>query len=412
MSHPRLRFAWFAGAVRGDRGISRALLAILLAVIVVAVAATGVVVGRVTDDDEQQDAAQGTTAPDGTPGESEPVSVTDGLVSAARAATGVVTVVSVVDAQSPFAPRGVGEGSGFVLDRDGRIVTAEHVVDGAASIHVAFPDGTKADARLVAADPLLDLAVIEVDVPSAVLEPLPLGRAESLRVGETVLAIGTPFGLAQSVSAGIVSALERQITAPNGFTLGNAIQTDAPVNHGNSGGPLLDTEGRVIGVNVQIADSGVDANVGVGFAAAIDEGAREAIEEMTRGRTPVHAWLGVSLDEIDAILATSGEAPATAGALVTGIVAGGPAAEAGLRGGTVVTRVDGVDYCLGGDVVVAVEGTAVTDVGDLQTALVALDPGDTVELDVVRADGSRDTVSVTLGTQPTAAPPPTTGCAP
>jgi S1-C subfamily serine protease len=387
--------------------MSRTLLAVVLAALVVAVAAAGLVVGRATDDDGQG-ATQETTARDETQADDGSPTAREDLVSTARAADGVVTVVSVVDEAG--VQRGVGEGSGFVLDRQGRILTAEHVVEGAASIHVAFPDGTKTDARLVAADPLLDLAVIEVDVPSAALDPLPLGRAEALRVGQTVVAIGTPFGLAQSVSAGIVSGLERQITAPNGFTLGNAIQTDAPVNHGNSGGPLLDTEGRVVGVNVQIADSGVDANVGVGFAVAIDGGAREAIEELARGRTPAHAWLGVSIDEIDAILATSGEAPATAGALVTGIVAGGPAADAGLRGGTTVTRVDGVDYCLGGDVIVDVEGDPVTDVGDLQTALAGLDPGETVRLGLVRADGSRDTATVTLGTQPTTAPPPTTGC--
>ena len=153
-----------------------------------------------------------------------------------------------------------------MLDEEGHIVTDDHVVDGASAINVAFADGTKADATLLATDPLLDLAVIQVDVDAATLKPLALGKAETLRVGEAVVAIGNPFGLERSVSAGIVSALGRQITAPNGFTLSNAIQTDAAINHGNSGGPLLDEDGHVIGVNAQIADSGVDANVGIGFA--------------------------------------------------------------------------------------------------------------------------------------------------
>lgn len=261
--------------------------------------------------------------------------------SASRSsARGRWLAVATVTQESGFGPssESVAEGSGFVLDEDGRIVTNDHVVEGATEIDVAFADGTKADATLLATDPLLDLAVIQVDVDAATLAPLRLGEAETLRVGEAVVAIGSPFGLERSVSAGIVSALGRQITAPNGFTLSNAIQTDAAINHGNSGGPLLDEDGQVIGVSAQIADSGVDANVGIGFAVALDEAAREAIASLARGETVAHAWLGVSLDDVDAILATSGEVEATQGALVTGLVAGGPADDAGFRGGTTLGR--------------------------------------------------------------------------
>jgi S1-C subfamily serine protease len=389
------------------------LLSFLVAAVAVAGIGAGVVIERAADDGSPSSSAPVESTPDASPDEPSS-STTDSIVDAAEAASGVVSVLATMAQGSGFGPSGesVAEGSGFVLDEEGRIVTNDHVVDGASEIDVAFADGTKADATLLATDPLLDLAVIQVEVDAATLEPLRLGRAETLRVGETVVAIGNPFGLERSVSAGIVSALGRQITAPNGFTLSNAIQTDAAINHGNSGGPLLDDDGQVIGVNAQIADSGVDANVGVGFAVALDEAAREAIASMAQGETVEHAWLGVSLDDVDAILATSGQLEATQGALVTGVVAGGPADEAGFRGGTALTTIDGAQYCLGGDVVVAVDGATVREVGDLQHAVAALAPGTTVDVEVVRSDGSRVTLEVELGTQPTTAPEATTGCGP
>lgn len=218
-----------------------------------------------------------------------------------------------------------------MIERAGHILTSEHPIEGAQKVHVSFADGTKVHATVVGSDLLLDLAVLKVTVPQATLRPLALGKAERLRLGDPVVAIGSPFGLDRSVSAGIVSGLHRQITASNGFTLSNSIQTDAPVNHGNSGGPLLDAYERVVGVNAQIADSGVNANVGVAFAVALDGPVRKAIKELLAGRAVRHAWLGVSLDGIDAILATSGRVPATAGALITGVVAGGPAEAAGTK---------------------------------------------------------------------------------
>ena len=331
---------------------------------------------------------------------------------AAAAAPGVVSIASTFSVQSRVGPEEevVGTGSGFVLDRAGHILTSDHVIEDASRIHVSFADGTKAHATVVSKDPLLDLAVLKVNVKAATLHPLGIGFAENLHLGDPLVAIGNPFGLERSVSAGVVSGLHRQITAPNGFTVSNAVQTDTPINHGNSGGPLLDGSGRVIGVNAQLADTGVDANVGVAFAIAIDQAARRAIKEMIAGRAVHHAWLGASLDDIDAILATSGRVHAAVGALITGVVAGGPAAKSGIRGGSTIASIDGVNYCLGGDIVTAVDGTRVADTATLQSAIGKDAPGRKVKLSLVRAGGARTTITVRLGTQPTTNPETTTGC--
>jgi S1-C subfamily serine protease len=329
----------------------------------------------------------------------------------AATVAGVVSIFVTTTVQTPFQEEeAVSEGSGFVLDREGRILTNHHVVEGASKIHVAFADGTKVHAKLLGYDPLHDLAVIKVSVKASTLHPLQLGRSEEARLGEPVIAIGNPFGLERSVSAGVVSGLRRQITAPNGFTISDSLQTDAAINHGNSGGPLLDANGRVIGVNAQIADSGVNANVGVGFAVAMNATVRSDIAVLRRGGTVRHGWLGVALGDIDAILATSGKVRAKEGALVTGIVYGGPGEKAGLRGGTQGIQVDGVGYCIGGDIVTAVAGQPVKAPQDLQAAVAARRPGDTLALTVVRSNGSKTTLKVKLGTQPTTAPEVTSGC--
>jgi S1-C subfamily serine protease len=331
---------------------------------------------------------------------------------AAASASGVVSIESTFDVQSRVGTdeQVVGTGSGFVLDRSGRLLTSDHLIEDAAKIHVSFADGTKVHARLVGKDPLLDLAVLKVDVPASTLHPLTIGYAESLHLGDPLVAIGNPFGLDRSVSVGVVSGLHRQITAPNGFTISNAVQTDTPINHGNSGGPLLDGNGRVVGVNAQLADSGVDANVGVAFAVAFDQSARRAIRTLMSGQAVHHPWLGVSLSDIDAILATSGRVHSTTGALIRGVVAGGPAATAGLRAGSSITRVDGVGYCLGGDIITAVAGTKVADAAALQSAIGHYAPGAALKLAVVRAGGRHATLTVKLGTEPTTNAQATTGC--
>ena len=331
---------------------------------------------------------------------------------AASAVPGVVSIESTFRYQSRAGTDQeiVGTGSGFVLDRAGRILTSEHLIENATKIHVSFADGTKVHATVVRDDPLLDLAVLKVKVRTSTLHPLVIGFAENLHLGEQLVAIGNPFGLDRSVSVGVVSGLHRQIIAPNGFTVSNAVQTDTPVNHGNSGGPLLDANGRVVGVNAQLADSGVDANVGVAFAIAIDQPARRAIRELMAGRSVHHSWLGVSLADLDAILATSGRVGATAGALITGVVVGGPAARAGIRGGSSITNIDGVSYCLGGDIVTAVDGREVMDAAGLQTAISQYIPGSTVKLTIVRPSGRRVTRAVKLEAEPTSKPAATAGC--
>ena len=343
---------------------------------------------------------------------------TGSLAAMARAASaGVVTIqatASVNTPPSPFRPPSseeeVASGSGFVLDAQGHILTSQHLIAGATKIHVALADGHKKHAELVASDPLLDLAVLVVDVPAATLHPLPLGAAEALRPGDSVVAVGNPFQLERSVSSGVVSALHREMLAPNGFTVANAIQTDVAINHGSSGGPLLDIGGNVVGVAAQIADSGVDANVGVAFAVAIDPVARRAITTLKTGGTVRHPWLGAALADIDAILATSGRVASQWGALITGVVVDGPAARAGLNGGSQIATVDGASYCVGGDIIVAVAGRKVTDAGDLAAALASRKPGDEIKLAVVRASGGKDVITLTLGTAPTSAPDVTTGC--
>ena len=331
---------------------------------------------------------------------------------AASAVPGVVSIESTFRVgPTPGNAREVaGTGSGFVLDRSGHVLTSEHLIKNATKIHVSFADGTKVHARVVGDDPFLDLAVLAVHVKASTLHPLAIGFAESLHLGDPLVAIGNPFGLDRSVSVGVASGLHRLITAPNGATVSNAVQTDAPINHGNSGGPLLDEHGRVVGVNAQLADSGVDANVGVGFAIAIDQPARRAIKQLVAGRSVRHSWLGVSLADVDAILATSGRVGAMNGALVTGVAAHGPAARIGIRGGTSITRIDGVSYCLGGDIVTAVDGRRVMGVASLETAINHYVPGARVKLTVVRIPGRRVTLTIKLAAAPLSDPGITAGC--
>ncbi len=383
----------------------RTFLAPSVAALVLVASSAGYLVGRSTD----SEAKAAPTA------QVAPAAVRASVAAPPRTATAIAAaavpgVVSITSTVSGTTSSGVAGGTGFVLDRTGRILTNEHVVADASAVHVSFADGTKANAKVLAEDKLLDLAVIKVSVPSSVLKPLPLGSSDSLRLGDSVMAIGNPFGLDRSVSVGVVSGVHRQIQAPNGFTLSNAVQTDAAINHGNSGGPLLDFAGRVVGVNAQIADSGVNANVGVGFAIAIDTVVKRAIASMTQGKAVQHPWVGVSLDEVDAILGTSGRVKASSGVLLTGIVPGGPAAKAGLRGGSSIAQVDGAQYCVGGDIVTAVGGVKVTTSGELQTAVSTFGPGATVKFAIVRANGQKTSVPVTLGTQPATPPNTTTGC--
>ena len=266
------------------------------------------------------------------------------------------------------------EGSGFVVDTKGDIVTNQHVVDGASSITVTFQNGKKAKATLVGTDKSTDIAVIKVqNVPASLLHPLSLGDSSTVLPGQSVVALGSPFGLPETMTAGIVSAINRTIQAPNNFSIAGAIQTDAAINHGNSGGPLIDAAtGKVIGVNAQIeSDSG--GNDGVGFAIPINA-AKNVATTLIAGGTVQHAYLGVSV----------ADATGSAGAVVRCVVTGSPADKAGLKAGDVVT---------------AVGGTSVASADDLTAGVSSYSPGDTANLTVDR-NGTTKTLSVTFGNRP------------
>jgi len=264
-------------------------------------------------------------------------------------------------------------------------VTNHHVVADGGSISVSLWNGRTFDAVLVGADPSTDLAVVRIDAPQSLLTPLGLADSSEVAVGDAVLAIGSPFGLEGTVTSGIVSALHRQMTAPNNFTINDTIQTDAAINHGNSGGPLLDRKGRVIGVNAQIeSDSG--GSDGVGFAIPSST-VRSIVRQLIESGEGQHAYLGIEM------VAVPG------GVAVTRVRSGTPAEQATLRAATSTETVDGQERPTGGDVIVAFAGKDVTSAAALQSAVDAMRPGDRVTITILR-DGKRQTVDVTLATRP------------
>jgi S1-C subfamily serine protease len=279
------------------------------------------------------------------------------------------------------------QGSGFVYDRNGHVVTNQHVVEGpsAGSISVRFWDGRTYSAEIVGTDPSTDLAVVKVDAPASVFEPLRLGDSGDVGVGDSVVAMGSPFGLEGTITSGIVSALHRQMTAPNEFKITDSIQTDAAINHGNSGGPLLDSLGRVIGVNAQI-ESESGGNDGVGFAIPSNT-VRWIVGQLVETGSAEHAYLGVEF------------VPVPSGVAVTEVRPGTPAEEAELRAATGTTTVNGQQLPTGGDVIVSLDGAAISSPAELQSGIDAKRPGDTVTITVIR-DGERRSINVTLGTRP------------
>jgi S1-C subfamily serine protease len=305
-----------------------------------------------------------------------------------RVHQGVVTV-------KVTTPQGQALGSGFVLDSTGHIVTNDHVVAGATSISVEFADGSTYDAQLVGADPSTDVAVVKVDAPSSKLTPLQLGDSSAVQVGDEVVAIGSPLGLNETVTSGIVSALHRTITSPNNFAINDAIQTDAAINHGNSGGPLLDLEGQVIGINSQIeSDSG--GNDGIGFAVPSNTVKSVASQLIATGVVE-HAYLGVGVATIDPTLASQLGVPA--GVEVTEIQPGTPAADSGLVAADSAKVVDGQQVPVGGDIITAIDGQKISSSEELQNVIGAKKPGDSITITYTRG-GSEHTVSLTLGTRP------------
>jgi putative serine protease PepD len=307
---------------------------------------------------------------------STPTATTTAISSPSATTTNVAEIYERVSPGVVFVDTGQGSGSGFVIDDDGHIITNDHVVENASGqVQVRFGEnGDPVDAQVLGADPSSDLAMLKVD-PGDVdggLKPLELGTSKDLRPGDAAIAIGSPFGLEGTVTSGIVSALGRTIPAPNNFSISGAIQTDAAINPGNSGGPLLDGQGRVIGVNSQIQTGGGNANAGVGFAVPVDQVKRVA-DTLEKGDDVQHAYLGVETREAQ-----------QGGAEVGGLVSGGPAQRGGLQTG---------------DRIVEIDGQPVRDPDDLSAAVNARNPNEEVPVIVVRG-GERRTLNVELGTQP------------
>jgi S1-C subfamily serine protease len=290
-------------------------------------------------------------------------------------------------------------GSGFVIDRAGDIVTNYHVVRGATSIQVSFSNNERYRAKLVGTDPSTDIAVLKVHVQANALRALPLGDSDGVRVGDQVIAIGNPFGLDRSVTAGIVSAVQRRIEAPNNLSIGHVIQTDAALNHGNSGGPLLDAEGDVIGVNAQIETGGVDqGNVGIGFAIPINT-VKSVVAQLIKHGKVEHAFLGIEGKTLTPSIARLFHLPVTSGVLVATVRAGTGAAQAGLKAATDQVTVQGESWPAGGDVIVKVDDEPITTVERLIDVIASKKPGDKISVEVVRR-ASYKTLTVKLGRQP------------
>ncbi|MBV9788658.1 MAG: trypsin-like peptidase domain-containing protein [Chloroflexi bacterium] len=285
-----------------------------------------------------------------------------------------------------------GSGSGFVVDASGLILTNNHVVENARAISVRFTSGETREAQVLGTDRGNDLALIKVDLPENV-PVAPLGNSDQVQVGETAIAIGSPFGLDQTVTQGIISAVHRNWNPGNGRTRRNLIQTDAPINPGNSGGPLLNAQGEVIGINTMI-ESPVRGSVGVGFAVPINT-AKDRLTQLQGGATLEPVWLGIVGQELDETIASDLGINTSKGVLVVSVAQGSPAAQVGLRGGQNANE----RIPSGGDVITAVDGNAVTNVDELTEQLASKKPGDTVTLSVVR-NNQEQQIDVTLQAWP------------
>lgn len=351
----------------GSHFLSAFIGALLVAVVVAALAFGGVFD---SNDDNGSSAAPVTQIGGSDAAEPAPArSATDVSSLYERVRPGVVSV------EARNGSGGGATGSGFVLSGEGYILTNDHVVDGADNVKVRFVDGGPAKARVVGVDQSTDLALLKVDGSDKRLRPLPLGVSSKLKVGQPAIAIGSPFGLEGTLTTGIVSAVRRSIKAPNGFSIDNVLQTDAAINPGNSGGPLLDGDGRVVGINAQIATT-TQANSGVGFAIPIDI-AKQVVPDLKAGREIERPYLGVQ----------TGTAATGVGAIIDSVVPGGPSDDAGLK------REDRI---------IAVGKRTVERSDDVSLGIANNKPGDQVDIRIKR-DGNERTVTVTLGKRPKAA---------
>ena len=324
-------------------------------------------------------------------------------------APGVVQITATTVTTTPADPFGFTPaqkqteeslGSGFVIDKAGHIITNYHVIAGAQKVQVSFSGGDQILATVVGKDPSTDVAVLKIDTHARALTPLTLGDSDAVRVGDEVYAIGNPFGYTRTLTQGIVSAVQRQISAPNSLPIDNAIQTDAAINHGNSGGPLLDTDGRVIGVTSQIStgNTGQQGNIGIGFAVPVNTVRTVAAQLIKTGKV-AHPYLGISVLPVNQELARLFNLPTKSGLLVESVDAGSGAAKAGLRAGHTNVIVQGTSYPLGGDIIVALDGKPVATFEQLRDAIAQKKPGDKLSIQLFR-NGQKQTVHVTLGNAP------------
>jgi len=328
----------------------------------------------------------------------------------AARASGVVTLYADLGAD------GVSQGSGFVVDAGGTILTNAHVVtnvstlpdgaspgdvQGADELFVEFKDRDRVPARIVGWDLFSDVAVVKVDPADHRLDPVPLGDSDAVVVGAPVAAIGSPFNEQSSLSVGVVSAVDRSIASLTSlYSVAGAIQTDAPINRGNSGGPLFDAKGRVIGINAQIRSNSGTAE-GVGFAIPIDI-ARRALDQLVRTGRVSYAYIGITTQDVTPGLARRFGFAAERGALVSQVEPGTPAAKAAIRGGTRVVEYSGLRITLGGDLIVRIGSTAVASAQDVSRAVTVLLPGDRVPFTLLRGGKTREVVQVTLAERPSA----------
>jgi S1-C subfamily serine protease len=385
-------------------GVAGGVVALALGVIVVA---TGLI-----DVDNSGDTATTTVAQAPMANDTQPASASADTVGQVyqRDGQGVAYIESQekpTQSVSPFGPMqqggGTATGSGILMDDQGHVLTNAHVVDNASSVTVKFGDGDALDAKVLGVDDSTDVAVLGVNPDDVDAQPLPLGNSDAVKVGDPAVAIGNPYGLDRTVTSGIISALQRQINAPNGFTISDVIQTDAAINPGNSGGPLIDGSGHVIGINSQIATgSGSSGSVGIGFAVPINT-AKSVADQIINGGSVKHAYLGIEGADLTSQLADALNLPVDQGALVQKVTPGGPADDAGLKGaGDATVSIDGQRVKAGGDVITAADGQPVTSMDDLISVVNTKQPGDTITLDVLR-DGSKQQIDVKLGDRPDSA---------
>jgi len=321
---------------------------------------------------------------------------------------GVVQITATTVQQSPSDPYNLfpstpqtsqSLGSGFVIDKAGHIITNYHVIENAETVQVSFSGQDALAAQVVGEDRSTDLAVLKVDAHARALNPLPLGASSSVTVGDPVYAIGNPFGLTRTLTTGVVSAVQRQIIAPNSVPIENIIQTDAAINHGNSGGPLIDRFGRVIGVTSQIeTGSSSQGNVGIGFAIPVDTVRDVAAQIISSGRA-LHAFLGVTSLPLTRQLMALFHLPTSQGLLIQEVQKGSAAAKAGIAAGATRVVVEGESYQIGGDILVAVDGQPVTTPSQLYTIVNRYKPGDKIKLELYHGS-KKKTLTVRLGQRP------------